>query len=379
MYLSKMLFKSLRELPSDIELESHKIMLKSSMIHQAGSGIYTYQPTAWKSLKKIESIIRQEMDAIGGQELRMPVIQPKDIWSKSGRFEAMGDELFKLLDRRKKPFVLAPTHEEILTLIVKDIISSYKSLPQVLYQIQTKLRDEPRPRGGLLRVREFVMKDAYSFDINQEGLDENYNKFSTAYHNIYERCGLEVIKIEADSGAIGGKDSHEFVAISDSGEDTVVLCTNCDYAANTEKAIFTKTEFTDNSIIAQLSLPDMKIPIAYGLGFPDRIESFSESLNLEKISQLNFIKPDDQKFPSLNLARQALSAGGTSTTLLNAANEMAVEAFLNKVIDFTQIMEIIALVMDTIEIKTVKEIEGIYEADILARELAKKKINFLNN
>ena len=126
MYLSKMLFKSLRELPSDIELESHKIMLKSSMIHQAGSGIYSYLPTAWKSLKKIEAIIRQEMDAIGGQELRMPVIQPKDIWSKSGRFEAMGDELFKLLDRRKKPFVLAPTHEEILTLIVKDIISSYK-------------------------------------------------------------------------------------------------------------------------------------------------------------------------------------------------------------------------------------------------------------
>ena len=247
MYLSKMLFKSLRELPSDIELESHKIMLKSSMIHQASSGIYSYLPTAWKSLKKIESIIREEMDAIGGQELRMPVIQPKDIWSKSGRFQTMGDELFKLVDRRKKPFVLAPTHEEILTLIVKDIISSYKSLPQILYQIQTKLRDEPRPRGGLLRVREFVMKDAYSFDINQEGLDQNYNKFSTAYHNIYERCGLEVIKIEADSGAIGGKDSHEFVAISESGEDTVVLCNNCDYAANTEKAIFTKTEFTDES------------------------------------------------------------------------------------------------------------------------------------
>ena len=260
MYLSKMLFKSLRELPSDIELESHKIMLKSSMIHQAGSGIYTYLPAAWKSLKKIESIIRQEMDAIGGQELRMPVIQPKDIWSKSGRFEAMGDELFKLLDRRKKPFVLAPTHEEILTLIVKDIISSYKSLPQILYQIQTKLRDEPRPRGGLLRVREFVMKDAYSFDINQEGLDENYNKFSTAYHNIYERCGLEVIKIEADSGAIGGKDSHEFVAISESGEDTVVLCNNCNYAANTEKAIFAKTEFTDesNEEKKEISTPNIK-------------------------------------------------------------------------------------------------------------------------
>jgi len=260
MYLSKMLFKSLRQLPSEIELESHKIMLKSSMIHQAGSGIYSYLPTAWKSLKNIESIIREEMDAIGGQELRMPVIQPKDIWSKSGRFHTMGDELFKLQDRRKKPFVLAPTHEEILTLIVKDIISSHKSLPQILYQIQTKLRDEPRPRGGLLRVREFVMKDAYSFDMNQDGLDKSYNKFSIAYNNIYERCGLEVIQIEADSGAIGGKDSHEFVAISESGEDTVVLCNNCNYAANTEKAIFAKTEFTDetNNEKKEISTPNIK-------------------------------------------------------------------------------------------------------------------------
>ena len=273
MYLSKMLFKSLRQLPSEIELESHKIMLKSSMIHQAGSGIYSYLPTAWKSLKNIESIMREEMDALGGQELRMPIIQPKDIWSKSGRFHTMGDELFKLQDRRQKPFVLAPTHEEILTLIVKDIISSHKSLPQILYQIQTKLRDEPRPRGGLLRVREFVMKDAYSFDINQDGLDQSYNKFSIAYNNIYERCGLEVIQIEADSGAIGGKDSHEFVAISESGEDTVVLCNNCNYAANTEKAIFAKTEFIDetNNEKKEISTPDIKtIPdLCKFLNIPD--------------------------------------------------------------------------------------------------------------
>ena len=146
MKLSKMLFKSLRETPSDIELESHKIMIKSSMIHQAGSGIYTYLPLAWKALKNIENIIRDEMDKIGGQELRMPVIQPKSLWDKSGRSHSMGQELFTLTDRRKKPFVLAPTHEELLTTIVKETISSYKSLPQLIYQIQTKLRDEPRPR-----------------------------------------------------------------------------------------------------------------------------------------------------------------------------------------------------------------------------------------
>ena len=247
MKLSKMLFKSLRETPSDIELESHKIMIKSSMIHQAGSGIYTYLPLAWKALKNIENIIRDEMDKIGGQELRMPVIQPKSLWDKSGRSHSMGQELFTLTDRRKKPFVLAPTHEELLTTIVKETISSYKSLPQLIYQIQTKLRDEPRPRGGLLRVREFVMKDAYSFDLDKNGLDQNYEKLSEAYQNIYNRCGLDVIKIEADSGAIGGKDSHEFVAISDAGEDRIVMCSNCNYSANSEKAAFNKTEYTKES------------------------------------------------------------------------------------------------------------------------------------
>ena len=243
MKLSKMLFKSLRNTPSDIELESHKIMIKSSMIHQAGAGIYSYLPLAWKSLRNIEEIIRFEMDAVGGQELRMPVIQPKSLWDKSGRSISMGQELFNLNDRRDKPFVLAPTHEELLTTIVKETISSYKSLPQLIYQMQTKLRDEPRPRGGLLRVREFIMKDAYSFDLDKEGLDESYEKQAQAYKNIYEKCGLEVIQIEADSGAIGGKDSHEFVALSEAGEDKVVLCNNCNYSANSEKAIFSKNEY----------------------------------------------------------------------------------------------------------------------------------------
>ena len=188
MKLSKMLFKSLRNTPSDIELESHKIMVKSSMIHQAGSGIYSYLPLAWKSLRNIEEIIRFEMDAVGGQELRMPVIQPKSLWDKSGRSISMGQELFNLNDRRDKPFVLAPTHEELLTTIVKETISSYKSLPQLIYQMQTKLRDEPRPRGGLLRVREFIMKDAYSFDLDKEGLDESYEKQAQAYKKKNDKC-----------------------------------------------------------------------------------------------------------------------------------------------------------------------------------------------
>ena len=274
MKLSKMLFKSLRETPSDIELESHKIMIKSSLIHQAGSGIYSYLPLAWKSLRKIEQIIREEIDNVGGQELRMPVIQPKSLWDKSGRSISMGQELFNLNDRRQKPFVLAPTHEELLTSIVKEMIYSYKSLPQLIYQMQTKLRDEPRPRGGLLRVREFIMKDAYSFDLNKDGLDESYENLSNAYMNIYDRCGLEVIKIEADSGAIGGKDSHEFVAISDAGEDKIVICNNCNYSANSEKASFSKKQYTIDSNLENQEFPTPGIKTIASLCKFAKVESY---------------------------------------------------------------------------------------------------------
>ena len=240
MRVTKLFGKTLREDPGDAELVSHRLMLKAGMIYQVSAGVYSYLPLAWRSLRKIEQIIREEMDAAGGQELRLSVLQPRELWEASGRAEAYGPDLFTLSDRRDRPLVLAPTHEELLTSIVRANVHSYRDLPLILYQIQTKFRDEPRPRGGLIRVREFDMKDAYSFDLDEEGLDVSYQAMVRAYRRIYDRCGLSAIMVEADSGAIGGKDSHEFVLLADSGEDTIILCQSCQYAANAEKAVFAK-------------------------------------------------------------------------------------------------------------------------------------------
>ena len=217
-------------------------------------------PLALRSLRKIEQIIREEMDREGGQELRMPALQPQSIWDESGRTEILGDEMFKLRDRRDRPLVMAPTHEEVLTHMVKANVHSYRDLPLILYQIQTKFRDEPRPRGGLLRVREFDMKDAYSFDANEAGLDDSYRAMVQAYNAIYERCGLSTTMVEADSGAIGGKDSHEFIALSESGEDTVLICDGGDYAANVERAAFKKPEqpIDEPEEVEEVHTPDIK-------------------------------------------------------------------------------------------------------------------------
>ena len=231
---------TLRDDPAEAELASHRLMLKAGMIHQVSSGVYSYMPLALRSLRKIEGIIRDEMDAAGGQELRMSVLQPRELWRQSGRDDEYGPDMFRLGDRRERPLVLAPTHEELLTTMVRANVNSYRDLPVTLYQIQTKFRDEPRPRGGLIRVREFDMKDAYSFDVDEEGLDLSYQAMAQAYRNIYRRCGLPAIMAEADSGAIGGKDSQEFIVLAEAGEDTIALCESCGYAANTEKAEFAR-------------------------------------------------------------------------------------------------------------------------------------------
>ena len=236
MRFSKLFGKTLREEPTEAETISHRLMLKAGLIYQVSAGIYSYMPLAWRSLRKIEQIIREEMDAAGAQELRMPVLQPRELWDESGRTQAFGPNLFSLKDRRQRPLVLAPTHEEVITNMVKSHVHSYRDLPLILYQIQTKFRDEPRPRGGLIRVREFDMKDAYSFDEDEEGLEQSYQAMVAAYKRLYPRCGIQPLMVEADSGAIGGKDSHEFVLAAESGEDVVVLCPKGDYAANTEKA-----------------------------------------------------------------------------------------------------------------------------------------------
>jgi prolyl-tRNA synthetase len=206
------------------------------MVNQLAAGVYSYLPLGWRVLRKIENIIRDEMNKAGGQEVSLPVLQPLELWQQSGRDRAFGKTLFTLYDRRERRLALGPTHEEVITQLVGRYVQSYRDLPLQLYQIQTKFRDEPRPRGGLIRVREFTMLDLYSFDIDEIGLDKSFDSMLTAYRNIYERCGLPAMMVEADSGAIGGKDSNEFMLVAESGEDEILQCDQCKYAANLEKA-----------------------------------------------------------------------------------------------------------------------------------------------
>jgi len=240
--LSKLFGKTLRQTPAEVENVSYQLLLKAGMIHQLAAGVYSYLPLGCRALRKIENIIREEMDAIGGQELMMPVLQPLEMWQETERDLAFGDSLFTLSDRRGRKLVLGPTHEEVITQLVRRNVQSYRDLPLLLYQIQTKFRDEPRPRGGLMRVREFTMKDLYSFDTDEEAMNASYRKVIQAYQRIYERCGLLSLMVEADSGAIGGKESHEFMVIAETGEDSILYCSNCDYAANVEKAESIKPE-----------------------------------------------------------------------------------------------------------------------------------------
>jgi prolyl-tRNA synthetase len=244
MRFSKLFGKTLRQAPAEAESISHQLLLRAGMIAQEAAGIYSYLPLGWRVLRKIENIIREEMDKAGGQELMLPVLQPLELWQQSGRDVSFGKSLFTLNDRKEHRLALGPTHEEVIADLVHRYVQSYRELPLLLYQIQTKLRDEPRPRGGLLRVREFIMKDLYSFDVDEAGLDESYQKMCQAYKNIYARLGLPALMIEADSGAIGGKDSHEFMVITETGEDEVIFCPGCGYAANVEKAQFIKTDKT---------------------------------------------------------------------------------------------------------------------------------------
>ncbi len=260
MRISKLFGKTLRDDPHEAELASHKLMLRAGFIHQVSAGIYSYMPLAWRSLRKIEQVIREEMDAAGAQELRMTALQPRELWQQSGRDDDYGQGMFRLADRRDRDLVLAPTHEELLTVMVKANVNSYRDLPLTLYQMQTKFRDEPRPRGGLLRGREFDMKDAYSFDIDDEGLDASYDSMEKAYKNIFARCGLDAIMVEADSGTIGGRDSQEFILLADSGEDTIIICDGCGYAANAEKAVFAKptTDAEERRPIEQVHTPGVR-------------------------------------------------------------------------------------------------------------------------
>ncbi len=260
MRFSRLFGKTLKEIPSEADTISHQLLLRAGMIQQVTAGVYSFLPLGWRVLKKIEQIIRDEMDKAGGQELMLPSLQPFELWEKSGRYPAFGKTLFTITDRREHSLVLGPTHEEIITDMVARFVQSYRDLPLLLYQIQNKFRDEPRPRGGLLRVREFMMKDLYSFHVDDADLDKTYERMIQAYKNVYARCGLPAVIVEADSGAIGGKESHEFMLVAQTGEDGIIHCANCDYAANLEKALSQKPKFEKQQALPlqEISTPNIK-------------------------------------------------------------------------------------------------------------------------
>lgn len=233
---SEFFMPTLKEIPAEAEVISHKLMLRAGLVRKVAAGVYTFLPIGNRVLRKIENIVREEMDRFGAQEILMPAIQPRELWEKSGRWQAYGPEMMRLKDRKGRDFALGPTHEELITEIVKNEVRSYKDLPLNLYQIQPKFRDEPRPRFGVIRAREFIMKDAYSFDVDEKGLAISYEKMRKAYVNICKRCGLDYKIVSATTGLIGGKTSEEFMALADIGEDSIFYCDKCDYAANRELA-----------------------------------------------------------------------------------------------------------------------------------------------
>lgn len=234
MLASRLYSPTLRELPADAVVVSHQYMLKAGMMRKVGNGIYSFLPLAWRSIQKVEKIIREEINKTGAQEIMMPIVQPAELWQKTGRWDVFGPEMFKLKDRNDREYCLGPTHEELVTSLIQMDTTSYKQLPVSVYQIQNKYRDEKRPRFGLMRSREFIMKDGYTFDADEEGLDKQYKLMYDAYSRIFTRCGLTFRPVIADSGAIGGSGSHEFEVLADSGEADIVYCENCDFAANIE-------------------------------------------------------------------------------------------------------------------------------------------------
>jgi prolyl-tRNA synthetase len=271
MKMSEAYIPTLKETPKEAKVNSHKLMLRAGMIRKLSSGIYTYLPLGQKVINKVEKIVREEMNKKSAQELLLPALQPAELWEESNRWSDYGPELMRLKDRHERDFCLGPTHEEVITDLVRDEVRSYKDLPLNLYQIQTKFRDEVRPRFGVLRGREFIMKDSYSFDIDEEGLEKSYQQMFEAYNAVFERCGLEFRTVEADTGAIGGTGSHEFMVLADSGEDTVVFCSDCDYAANLELAISDMDFSIEDEEVAELE--KLETP---GV---DTIESLAEFLD----------------------------------------------------------------------------------------------------
>lgn len=318
MKMSKLFVQTLREFPADAEVISHKLLVRAGYIRKLSSGVYNFLPLMWKVLKKVENIVREEMDNAGAQELLMPFVQPQELWEESGRWEKYGRELMRLKDRHDRGMCLGPTHEEVITAIARDGIKSYKQMPVNLYQIQSKFRDEIRPRFGLLRGREFIMKDAYSFDADEAGLDKEYQNMAKAYKRIFERCGLDTKVVQSDTGSIGGSVSHEFMVIieTDAGENDVFFCEKCDYAANSDHATSNLPEAIVDGGFAKaeiLDTPNTKT-----------IENLTEFLKIPSTVILKTLVYIADKKPVLVLIRGDKTAEETKLKNALNANELRI-------------------------------------------------------
>ncbi|MGH9341429.1 MAG: proline--tRNA ligase [Acidobacteriota bacterium] len=292
---SNLFAPTLRDAPAEAEVASHQLLLRAGFIRQLSAGIYSYLPLARRTLLKIEQIVREEMNRIGGQEFYLPALHPAELWMESGRWEVMGDNMFRLEDRTGREMCLGMTHEEVFTSIARNEIRSYRDLPQIWYQIQVKFRDEPRPKSGLLRVRQFTMKDSYSFDLDPQGLDRSYQLHDQAYRAIFERCGLEYIVVEAESGAMGGSESNEFMVKTNAGEDMIVTCAGCDYAANLDRAASAVSPVQDppgNAEPEEIHTPGRKT-----------IQEVSEFLQIPKSRQIKSLVYMADSRPHLILLR----------------------------------------------------------------------------
>lgn len=289
MRYSKMLIPTTKETPAEAEVVSHQLLLRAGFIRKLTSGLYTYLPLGLAAMQKVAEIVRQEMNRAGAQELLMPMVQPADLWEESGRWQKYGPELLRFKDRHEREYCLGPTHEEVITDIARRELHSYRQLPMNLYQVQTKFRDEIRPRFGLMRGREFVMKDGYSFDATDEAASASYQKMYAAYTRIFKRCGLDFRPVEADSGSIGGSFSHEFMVLAETGEDTLVICKSCDYAANVEKAKVVLPEKTDTSCELQ---PCVKVATP-GMKKVDRVAEFLDVKPTDVIKTMIYLADNE--------------------------------------------------------------------------------------
>ncbi len=326
MHYSKMFLPTLREAPADAEVMSHQLMFRAGMIRKIASGIYTWMPFGLRALRKVEGIIREQMNRAGAQELLMPGVQPAELWEESGRWNAYGKELLRMKDRHDREFCLGPTHEEVITDLVRNEVRSYRDLPQNLYQIQMKFRDEIRPRFGVMRSREFGMKDAYSFDAEDAGADKSYQAMFDAYTRIFELCGLKFMAVEAMTGQIGGSFSHEFMVLADTGEDEVVVCDQGDYAANLEKAE-TSPEDQDGSEEPEASLEKVHTPGKH------TVEEVCEFLGLSPKQLAKTLLFDSDKGPLVALVRgdrelnQAKLMSATGAAWVTLATAQSIEEY----------------------------------------------------